>query len=72
MDAWVTIDGRRVLNFCANNYLGLANHPQLRQAAKDALDHYGIGPGAVSTSLPLESSMVTLPTPEPPDTEEDT
>lgn len=47
MDAWVTIDGRRVLNFCANNYLGLANHPRLRQAAKAAIDQYGIGPGAV-------------------------
>lgn len=47
MDAWVTIDGRRLLNFCANNYLGLANHPRLRQAAKDAIDQYGIGPGAV-------------------------
>jgi glycine C-acetyltransferase len=49
MDAWVTIDGRRVLNFCANNYLGLANHPRLREAAKEAIDHYGIGPGAVRT-----------------------
>jgi glycine C-acetyltransferase len=49
MDAWVTIDGRRVLNFCANNYLGLANHPRLREAAKQAIDRYGIGPGAVRT-----------------------
>ncbi|MFZ1767642.1 MAG: glycine C-acetyltransferase [Caldilinea sp.] len=49
MDGWVTIDGRRVLNFCANNYLGLANHPRLREAAKHAIDQYGIGPGAVRT-----------------------
>ena len=49
MDAWVTIDGRRLLNFCANNYLGLANDPRLRAAAKEAIDRYGIGPGAVRT-----------------------
>lgn len=49
MDAWVTIDGRNLLNFCANNYLGLANHPRLRDAAKRAIDQYGIGPGAVRT-----------------------
>src|SRR5262245_41154776 len=49
MDAWVVIYGRRVLNFCANNYLGLANHPRLRQAAKAAIDQYGVGPGAVRT-----------------------
>jgi len=49
MDAWVTVDGRRVLNFCANNYLGLANHPRLRAAAKAAIDQSGIGPGAVRT-----------------------
>lgn len=49
MDAWVTIDGRRLLNFCANNYLGLANHPRLREAAKQAIDRYGVGPGAVRT-----------------------
>lgn len=47
MDAWVTIDGRPLLNFCANNYLGLANHPRLREAAKAAIDHYGMGPSAV-------------------------
>jgi glycine C-acetyltransferase len=34
MDGWVTIDGRKLLNFCANNYLGLANHPRLRAAAQ--------------------------------------
>ncbi len=49
MDAWVTIDGRPLLNFCANNYLGLANDPRLRRAAKEAIDRYGIGPGAVRT-----------------------
>ncbi|MEZ4636046.1 MAG: hypothetical protein R2856_13965 [Caldilineaceae bacterium] len=49
MDAWVTIDGRKLLNFCANNYLGLANHPRLREAAKHAIDRYGVGPGAVRT-----------------------
>ncbi len=47
MDARVTIEGRQLLNFCANNYLGLANHPRLREAAKEAIDRYGIGPGAV-------------------------
>ena len=41
MDAWVTIDGRRLLNFCANNYLGLANHPRVRAAAQRAIDQYG-------------------------------
>lgn len=49
MGAWVTINGRSVLNFCANNYLGLANHPRLVQATKEAIDKYGVGPGAVRT-----------------------
>lgn len=49
MDGHVTIDGRSLLNFCANNYLGLANHPRLRKAVKEAVDQYGVGPGAVRT-----------------------
>lgn len=45
--ASVVINGKRVLNFCANNYLGLANHPRLIEAATRAMQKYGVGPGAV-------------------------
>jgi glycine C-acetyltransferase len=47
--AWLLVDGQRVLNFCSNNYLGLANHPRLVEAAQDAITRYGIGPAAVRT-----------------------
>jgi glycine C-acetyltransferase len=40
-------DGQEVLNFCANNYLGLSDHPTLIQAAKDTLDTYGFGMSSV-------------------------
>tara|TARA_R110001583_G_scaffold22377_7_gene84007 strand:- start:4710 stop:5906 length:1197 start_codon:yes stop_codon:yes gene_type:complete len=46
--ASVTISsGEEVLNFCANNYLGLANHPALIQAAKDGMDEHGFGMASV-------------------------
>ena len=45
--AWMVVDGKRVLNLCTNNYLGLANDPRLVQAAKAALDRFGAGPTAV-------------------------
>ena len=40
-------DGREVINMCANNYLGLANQPELIQAAKDGLDQWGFGLASV-------------------------
>jgi len=45
--AEITTNGMEVLNFCANNYLGLANHPALMTAAKEAIDKYGFGMASV-------------------------
>jgi glycine C-acetyltransferase len=45
--AWIVCDGKKVVNMCSNNYLGFANDPRLVKAAREILDKYGIGPGAV-------------------------
>src|SRR5207248_1308449 len=41
------LDGRQVLNFCANNYLGLSDHPAICAAAREALNQYGYGMSSV-------------------------
>ena len=41
--AWIAVDGKRVLNLCSNNYLGLTCHPRVREAAVKAMEKYGSG-----------------------------
>jgi 8-amino-7-oxononanoate synthase len=58
----LTLDGQRVINFSSNNYLGLADHPELREAAKQALDRYGCGSGAsrlISGNMKLHEQLET-------------
>ena len=45
--AEINVLGKKVLNFCANNYLGLANNPEIRKAATDAIEEWGFGLGSV-------------------------
>ena len=58
--AWLVVDDQRVLNFCSNNYLGLANHPRLVGAAHAALDEYGVGPAAVRSIAGTMSLHIEL------------
>jgi len=44
---WCEIDGKKVLMFCSNNYLGLSNHPRLKEAAIEAIRTHGVGSGSV-------------------------
>jgi glycine C-acetyltransferase len=44
---WCVVDGKRVLMFCSNNYLGLSNHPKLKEAAIGAVESHGAGSGSV-------------------------
>ena len=45
--AWLNVDGRKVLNMCSNNYLGLCFDEELKQAAIEGIKKWGVGPGAV-------------------------
>lgn len=59
-EAWVTIEGKRLLNLCSNNYLGFANDERLCAAAKKAIDDYGVGPGAVRSIAGTMSLHIEL------------
>ncbi|MDD2320397.1 MAG: 8-amino-7-oxononanoate synthase [Geobacteraceae bacterium] len=59
-NARVVVDGREVLLLCSNNYLGLADHPKLKEAAIMAVEKYGVGSGAsrlVSGTMELHESL---------------
>ncbi|CAO1649516.1 glycine C-acetyltransferase [Salinibacterium sp. NYA9b] len=58
--AHVEAGGKPVLNFCANNYLGLANHPRLVAAAKNALDDWGFGMASVRFICGTQTQHVEL------------
>jgi len=45
--AWFQVNGKKVLNFCSNNYLGFASNSKMKKAAITAVEKYGVGPGAV-------------------------
>ncbi|RJP46824.1 MAG: glycine C-acetyltransferase [Anaerolineaceae bacterium] len=58
--AWLMVDGKRVLNFCSNNYLGLANHPDIVAAARKSVDAMGVGPAAVRSIAGTMSLHIEL------------
>ena len=64
-----TSDGKKVINFCANNYLGLSSHPRVIAAAKRAIDTHGFGMSSVrficgtqDIHLELEKKISQFPT----------
>jgi glycine C-acetyltransferase len=60
LGANMVVDGKSVLNFCSNNYLGLANHPVLCKAATEAIAKFGVGPAAVRTIAGTMELHLTL------------
>jgi 8-amino-7-oxononanoate synthase len=66
-DTVVTIDGKKVLMFGSNSYLGLTNHPKIKEAAKKAIDKYGTGcagsrflNGTLDIHIELENRLASL------------
>ena len=59
-DGWMVVDGKRVLNLCTNNYLGLANDPRLKAAAIAAVEQWGVGPAAVRSIAGTQELHVEL------------
>ncbi|HOP40406.1 MAG TPA: 8-amino-7-oxononanoate synthase, partial [Geobacteraceae bacterium] len=58
--ACVVMDGKEVLLLCSNNYLGLADHPAIKEAAVKAVERYGAGSGAsrlVSGTMELHQAL---------------
>jgi len=58
--AWLRIEGKDRLNFCSNNYLGLANHPRVVEAARRGASALGVGPGAVRSIAGTMSPHIEL------------
>jgi glycine C-acetyltransferase len=59
---WVSVNGRKMLNLCANNYLGLITNEKIKESAKKAIDEFGVGAGAVRTiagTLTLHEELET-------------
>ncbi len=59
-DNEIELDGRKVINLSSNNYLGFANHPRVKKAAKEAVDKYGAGAGAVRTIVGYQDLIERL------------
>jgi glycine C-acetyltransferase len=57
---WMVVDGKKCLNFCTNNYLGLANHPKIKEASKAAIDKWGVGPAAVRSIAGTQALHIEL------------
>jgi glycine C-acetyltransferase len=58
--AWFVVNGRKMLNLCSNNYLGLANDFRMKAAAIEAVQNWGVGPGAVRTISGTQSIHLEL------------
>ncbi len=61
--AAIQVAGKEVLNFCANNYLGLSNNPRLIKAAKDMMDRRGYGMSSVRSSATTSTPRTPSSTP---------